>query len=99
MNLKNVPDSYRITQRDFKAFDSFLDKAFASTGAERLKRWAAGREFFSLMVTAQNLKLKGQKIITVGHVRSEQKRQHEEQQRKEKDHRTFLDSLRKSKSI
>jgi hypothetical protein len=97
MNIKNIPDTYRITQRDFKSFDSFLDKAFASTGTERLKRWASGREFFSMMVTAQNLKLKGQKIITLGHVRLEQKRQREEQQRKEKEHRAFLDSLGKSK--
>jgi hypothetical protein len=97
MNIKNVPDSYRITLRDFKAFDAMLDKAFSSTGPERLKRWAAGREFFSMMVVAQNLKLKGQKIITVGHVRVEQKRKQEEQQRKEKDHRAFLDGLRKSK--
>jgi hypothetical protein len=97
MNIKNVPDSYRITLRDFKAFDALIDKAFSSTGPERLKRWAASREFFSLMVVAQGLKLKGQKIITVGIVRLEQKRRHEERQRKEKEHHAFLDSLRESK--
>jgi len=96
-NLNAVPDSYRIMQRDFKTFDSLIDSAFNSTGPERMKQWRANRPFFYLMLVATDLKLKGQKVITLGHVRAEQKRRAEEQQRSDAAQREFLSSLGKSK--
>ena len=80
-NISEVPDSYRITQRDFKTFDKYLDEVcFATTRSpERMKRMAANRAFFRAMVVAMDMKANGQKLITLGHVRAEQKRKAEEQ--------------------
>ena len=96
-NLNAVPDSYRITQRDFKAFDSLIDSAFNATGPERMKQWRANRPFFYLMLVATDLKLKGQKVITLGHVRVEQKRRAEEQKRSDAAHCEFMNNLGKAK--
>ncbi len=74
MNIKTVPDSYRITGRDFRAFDKYLDETFfAKSSRDRSKRLAANRDFFRLMVVALDLKATGKKIITVGDVRAIQK--------------------------
>jgi hypothetical protein len=97
-NLKDVPDSYRITQRDFRSFDKYLNEVcFAARSPDRMKRMAANRDFFRLMVVALDLKAKGKKIITVGDVRAEQKRRAEEQQRTDEAHREFMQSLGKPK--
>jgi hypothetical protein len=94
-NLRDVPDSYRITGRDFRAFDKYLDETFfAKSSPERMKRLAAGREFFRLMVVALDLKSKGQKVITVGHVRAIHKSRADAAEKHERERAESIRSLK-----